>query len=494
MWKKKIGDQRVRLLPWGVLLLLLATLSNASQAANGVNMVGMNVHIPSPQVVDLAADLGIQWLRVDNPWHAYANACSPDMQFPRALDLAVQHARQRGLQVYLGLGFTPPCASTGGDDVFGHNDVPAPAYFADFARRSVARYRRLGVRHFGMWNEPNLSFFFEGTVAQYVDHVVRPGFAAIAQGCAEAGYDDCLVLGPDLAHKGDYDDFLEAVLRRMQAVGLMFDIFTHHIYQPVATPIWERDSYVNALDDRRFATSRRSLIDVLEDVGLAPGRIPMFDVWITETGLRASPPTDPRGMAKQAASYMEVLNAQAARTWYTNTMFYEIVDAPLPNDAGYGILGVDEQGGFILKDAYVALQNRLASDPRFAPHGPPAGYRPNASTTCARLGKRGFFRLLDQDRFAFHGEEGELVTATLEKRIDGNHKGSRATLIFAGHDSYFFSRGQLPNDIIKTLPKTGRYRIYVVEQSELVDGAPFRGEYCLTLESSRNAHTTLAED
>jgi hypothetical protein len=454
----------------------------------------MNVHIPTSHVVDMAAALGVQWLRMDNPWHGYADACSPGMSFPIALDTAVQYAVQQGLQVYLILGFTPPCASTGGRDEIGFNDPPVPELYADYVRRSVARYRQLGVRHFGMWNEPNLSYFFEGTPEQYVTHVVLPGFAGVAQGCAEAGYHDCLVLGPDLSHQDDYDKFLKTVLKQMQASSVMFHIFTHHIYLPVATPLWERDSYVNALDDRRLSETRPSLIDVLEDVGLAPNRLPVFEIWVTETGMRVEPPTEPQGMAEQVARYMEVLNVQVARPWYTHTFFYEMIDAPYAENAGYGIASVHEDGTVVYKDAYFALQARLANDPRFAPEGPPPGYLPNASTTCARLGKSGFIRILDQDKFEFDGLEGELMTATLTGNANGSHKGSRATLMLEGHGLYFVSRSQLSNDITTTLRENGRYKIYVAEQPGIAQGSPFRGDYCLTLESSYNAHSTLRED
>ncbi len=489
MLKKK---GRVRLLPWCALLLTLTAAPAATHAMNGGNAVGINVHVPAPNVVDLAADLGVQWVRMDNAWHLYDNACSPAMQFPARLDTAVKHAVQRGLHVFMGFGLTPLCASTGGRDDNTFNDPPAPAKYAEYVRRSVAHYRRFGVRHFGVWNEPNLSFFFEGTAEQYVHHVVLPGFSAVAKGCLDAGFDDCMVLGPDLAHLGDYDVFLGTVLDRMRAASAMFDIFTHHIYSPVATSLWDKDSFVNALDDRRLAVTRPSLIDVLNRAGLAPHRIPVFDIWITETGMRAEPPTGSQAMAEQAARYMEVLNVQAARSWYSNTMFYEILDPRNPEHAGFGIISVKD-GRFFLKDAYLALQDRLATDARFSPNGPPPGYRPNATPTCARLGKSGFIRILDQDRFEFDGRAGELVTATLDRNVNGSHEGSRATLTLEGHGLFFVSRGPLFNDITVTLPDTGRYRIFVNEQFGVAEGAPFRGDYCLTLESSQNAHTTLRD-
>ncbi len=480
---------------WVALLLAVVAMPTTANAMNGGNTVGINVHVPIPSVVELASNLGVQWVRMDNPWHYfYTDPCAPDMPFSASIDTAVQHAVQHGLNIYMGLGFTPPCASTGGLDNIGFNDPPEPLLFYLFVRRMVARYRGFGVRHYGLWNEPNLSFFFEGTPEQYINHVVLPGFAAVTAGCLDAGYTDCVILGPDLAHQYDYDVFLKDILKRMLGIGVMFDIFTHHIYQPVATPLWERDSFVNALDDQRLEATRPSLIDVLYDVGLAPDRIPVFDVWITETGKKAEPTTDPQEMADQASKYMEVLNVQAARSWYTNTIFYEIIDAPAPSEAGFGIAVLQEDGTFFLKDAYFALQNRLTSDLRFSPYGPPAGYRPNTTTTCARLGKSGFIRIPDQDRFEFHGQSGELVTVTVDRHEGHSFEGHRATLILEGHGLYYVSRGPLLNDITTTLPASGRYKIHVMEQMGIEKGAPFRGDYCVSLESSFNAHTTLKGD
>ena len=124
MTSKKLSKKRARLLPWSVLLVLLLVGSTTSHGTSGVNTVGVNAHIPSSHVVDMVTTLGVKWVRLDNPWHEYANACSPDMPFPVALDTAVQYAVQQGLQVYLVLGFTPPCASTGGSDEIGFNDPP----------------------------------------------------------------------------------------------------------------------------------------------------------------------------------------------------------------------------------------------------------------------------------------------------------------------------------------------------------------------------------
>ena len=503
-WKRWISHQRsvqpvittgikqLSLLGCAVLIMVL-TIPVSASTQYGRNAVGVNTHIPAPIVLDVVKELGAQWIRVDNNWNHHQRACSDAIQFQPTLDTAVKYAIQNGLRVYMTLSYTAECGSLGGRDDRSFNDVPDSFLFANFVRQSVRHYRALGVRHFGLWNEPNGSGFFEGTVDQFVDQVLTFGFPAVDQGCHDLGVDDCLVLGPELAHVGDYHHFLEHVLRRLQASSLMYDIFTHHIYGPVAAPIYERDSFVNKLDDRRFSYTRPSFIDVLNKVGLAPDGIPVREVWITETGHRARPAADPKQMREQADRVLEILNVQVARDWYTNTIFYEITD-PHSSAEGYGITQHLNDGRFFLKDAYLDLQDRLATDPRFF-HGGPGGYQPTETSHCTKLGRNGFFSFLpDQDKFKFRGQAGELVSIRLDRDLAGPHAGKHVTLILEGHGLLFMTRGPVLNDITVTLPESGRYFAIVAEQFDFEDGSRFRGDYCISLESSDAAFATFELD
>ena len=483
--------------PWRLLgcvvLMIVLAIPVSAVAQAGLNSVGVNTHIPLPKTLNVVKELGAQWVRMDNNWHHHRYACSNAIAFQPALDTAVKHAMQNGLYVYMTLSYTAPCGSLGGRDSRGFNDVPHAHLFANYVRQAVRHYRALGVRHFGLWNEPNGSGFFGGTADQFVENVLAPGFMAIRQGCRQAGRNDCLVLGPELSHTGDYHKFLEHILRRMRSLSLMFDIFTHHIYGAVTTSIYARDSFVNKLDDQRFSYTRPSFIDVLNKVGLAPNRIPVRKVWITETGYRTRPATHPNEMRKQADRIQEILNVQVARDWYANTFFYEIVD-PVHPAAGYGITKWNRDGSFFLKDAYLDLQDRLATDPRFFPQGP-GGYRPAETTHCTKLGRNGFFSFLpDQDQYDFRGYAGELVSIRLNRDPGGRHKGNRATLILEGHGLLNISRGVLMNDITVTLPASGRYFVIVSEQADFEKGSRFRGNYCVSLESSDLAFSTFARD
>ena len=476
------------------LVILVMTASVSAYTSYGRNAVGMNTHIPAPRILEFVKDLGVQWIRVDNNWFQHRHPCSDAIEFLPALDRAVTHAIQNGLYVYMTLSYTATCGSTGGHDDRGLNDVPVAHLYANFVRQSVKHYRALGVRHFGLWNEPNGSGFFEGSADQYVNHVLIPGFPAVHEGCRALGARDCLILGPELSHTGEYHKFLERVLLRMQRAGLIFDIFTHHIYKSVASAPYEKESFVNALDDQRFSTTRPSFLAVLNKMGLAPDRIPVRQVWITETGYRARPTVDAAEMRRQADRYLEILNVQVARSWYTNTIFYEIVD---PNTAadGYGIMRYHHGNGtYFLKDAYLALQDRLATDPRFF-RGGPGGYQPTETPVCTKLGRNGILSSLpDMDKFQFRGTAGELVSVRLDRDPRGPNRGKRATLILEGHGLFVVSRGPLMNDITTTLKKSGTYKVIVLEQADFEEGSRFRGDYCVILESSDAAFATFTRD
>jgi hypothetical protein len=124
------------------------------------------------------------------------------------MDAQVMRATRAGLSVFMTLGYTPAWVARHGDtDGQSGNDVPnASTEWAAFVREIVTRYRPMGVRHYGMWNEANLRQFWEGSLQEYSTLIANPGAAAVRAVCR-----DCFVLGPDLASVGDSDDALEAV-------------------------------------------------------------------------------------------------------------------------------------------------------------------------------------------------------------------------------------------------------------------------------------------
>src|SRR5262245_41801166 len=130
--------------------------------------VGMNVHIPPSDTLDLAVELGTGWVRIDFAW---------DVAEPQAgvydwapFDTVIDEANARGLSVFGSLGGTPAWASLGDQKGDGApNDVPDAGAFQQFVIDATARYSDGRVSAWGIWNEPNLGSFFEGSISEWID-------------------------------------------------------------------------------------------------------------------------------------------------------------------------------------------------------------------------------------------------------------------------------------------------------------------------------------
>lgn len=353
------------------LLLALAT----PRAAHAQDHVGLNVHVPAPDLIDLCAAAGVTWARMDGDWLSL-NPARGRFEWA-ALDRSIDAANARGIRVFLTLGYTPvwvPRVSRARTDTAPQNDEPATSdEWRAFVTEAVRRYRARGVRHFGMWNEANLEQFWEQSagIDAYVDKILVPGAAAVRAACG-----DCLVLGPDLAHLGEYDRALDRILERGRS---SIDILTHHIYSgwpETGTTVFSGDSFLQALETRRFPFTRAALREVLDARGYTG------DVWITETGLRANPPGDAAAEQRQATYVRRALEEQLSRRWWTHTFFYEVtdcgVDQPGCDIDGFGVTRPLRQGArtfptdYRLKPAFNTLRDFIRAHPEVVSRSAPA--------------------------------------------------------------------------------------------------------------------------
>jgi hypothetical protein len=112
------------------------------------------------------------------------------------------------------------------------------------------------------------------------------------------------------------------------------------------------------------------------------------------------------------------------------------------------------------------------------------------TTLCSILGNYKFPFLPDVDSFTFSGVAGEEVKIKLEANgLVASTSSQVATLMLKrGLKVLSRDRSALPNEIAMTLPKTGKYSIYVHQQ---LGKKGFKGDYCLTLESSQQGWETL---
>ncbi len=359
-------------------LALALTLALAAPAASAQDHVGINTHVPGADLLDLCADAGVSWVRMDGDWLSLNPA--RDRYEWGALDASVNAARTRGLSVYLTLAYTPawvPRVARSRADAYPGNDEPASAAeWAAFVTEAVRHYRALGVTHFGIWNEPNLGGFWEEAAGldPYVTKILVPGAAAVRAACA-----DCRVLGPDLAHVGDYHVFLDGVLQRAPRA---FDILAHHTYAgwpETGTTILSGDNFLQAIETRRFPFTRPALREVLDARGWTG------DVWITETGYRATPVGDSAAEGRQATYVRRALEEQLARRWWTHTFFYEVtdcgVDQPTCDIDGFGVsrpLRSITAGprrypaDYRVKPAFTALRDFIRAHPEVVSRAAPA--------------------------------------------------------------------------------------------------------------------------
>jgi uncharacterized protein (TIGR03382 family) len=362
--------------PFAIALALAQVVTASVTGAQ--DHVGLNTHVPSADLLDLCVDAGVSWVRMDGDWIAL-NPARGRYDWG-TLDAAVTAARTRGLQVYLTLAYTPPWVprvSRVRTDTYPGNDEPAGSdEWRSFVTEAVRHYRPLGVTHFGIWNEPNLDGFWERSAGleAYVTKILLPGAAAVRAACS-----DCRVLGPDLAHVGDYHVFLEGVLRRAPRA---FDILAHHTYAgwpETGTTVLSGDNFLQTLESRRFPFTRPALREVLDANGWTG------DVWLTETGYRATPIGDAGAEGRQATYVRRVLEEQLARRWWTHTFFYEGMDCGVDQPAcdidGFGIarprrtLATGPRrypADYRVKPAFTTLRDFIRAHPAVVSRAPPS--------------------------------------------------------------------------------------------------------------------------
>ena len=117
-----------------------------------------------------------------------------------------------------------------------------------------------------------------------------------------------------------------------------------------------------------------------------------------------------------------------------------------------------------------------------------------AEALCSTLGDDPKPSLLDQDIYTLQGSKGEELRVRLEELMGGNNS-SQASLILLDniHGVVLLKtdNGKLPNEVSAVLPATGEYLAIVGELPLIARGNRFRGDYCLSIQSSAGAAQTL---
>jgi hypothetical protein len=324
------------------LLLLLALLVVAGPLPAG-GPIGLNVHTAGPALMTMAQDSGVGWVRIDFIWSLVET--ENDRLDWSMYDRLIGDAEARGLRVFATIAATPAWATDG---------TPGPGRprdlgdWWDFCYRAAARYRDR-VDAWGLWNEPNLDRFWEGSQNDYVVRILGIGARAV-----RAADPSAMVCGPELAHlgSGDWDGWLrESVSRSLQ----LLDVVTHHLYPDG----FSAGSVVDKLEDgSSLPWADPSVREVLDDSGWIDRA-----VWLTETGARSGDNDE----LDQSEFYANLLNhyfpQHGEAGWLDGLFFYELVDDPRFPDENFGVIGPAPE--LNPKPAFTVLQTVTEGNPVF---------------------------------------------------------------------------------------------------------------------------------
>jgi hypothetical protein len=284
--------------------------------------------------VQLMRELGVRIFRVELPWRAISaerpggdqydatSARNPDWPGYRweRFDLIVRLASAAGIILVPQVVFAPEW-STGLSAARGGAAAPpgAAAHFADVMAALARRYRRQ-VHYWELWNEPDHPHSWSGTLAQYVNLILRPGATALRKADPE-----CRILLGGLAYYGHLAEICEA------GGGPFFDIANIHIYpeRPTAGPV---------------RTAVRHVRAILRAGGNA-GR----PIWVTECGIASRPPSTPSGFGG--------VTDEAGQARFLRAL-YHTVDVQAICYYQLGDTAIFDAAGTLLKQVYWGLVTR----------------------------------------------------------------------------------------------------------------------------------------
>ena len=257
---------------------------------------GVNAHLASPELLRRVLDLGGTFVRLDFNWVELEP--QRDQYHWEITDPSVYGARDLGLRVYPSLGYSPPWANGGRAREYPPTNRE---YYWNFVANAVQRYREV-IQDWGLWNEPNQPGFWQGSLSQYVNLILQPGWEAV-----KAVEPAARVCGPELTREGNWRYWLRNILRRG---GQYLDVTTQHVYD---TP------------GRAVVEGIREVMDVLRDLGFSERPLA-----ITETGWNSARV----GEEAQAANFDQLFEAFQQALNPVAFLAYQLVDEPGPDKWG----------------------------------------------------------------------------------------------------------------------------------------------------------------
>jgi len=246
--------------------------------------------------LDGIAATGARWLRVDVPWSVIEEKRGR-YAWDR-VDEVIAAARDRGLKILGVLAYTPEWARPAGTT--DKHPPKRPSRFAEFAQDAVRRYAKRGVHAWEIWNEPNVSLFWEPLPNP---ERFAAMLNAVTPAIREADRTATVVTGglSPASNLADGNQIAPvSFLERVYAAGAggSFDAVGHHPSNYPYMPLKEQANF----NDNAFAGVTPRLYKVMVANGDAAKKI-----WGTEIAA----PTDRKSTPSYVARYL----TEAYKTW-----------------------------------------------------------------------------------------------------------------------------------------------------------------------------------
>jgi polysaccharide biosynthesis protein PslG len=310
--------------------------TSTKEAAAGYGIAASFEHL-SPAQLDLQMAAiqatGSTWVRYDLSWNAVQPHRGASYNWTGA-DRVTASAHRHGLKVILAVGLTPADQRVAGCRS-GERCAPAdPAAYAAFMDAAVRHYSPLGVKHWEIWNEPNIAYRFgPATNPAAYTAMLKASYIAIKRVDPQA-----TVIGastaPAASRNGDLTpyDFLKAMYD--QGAHGYFDAISSHPYTYPITP-----SQSTPADAWGQLTRMHEL---MREHGDGDKKI-----WITEFGTPTNGPNLPGEYVSEAAQAQivtEAIELFGQMPWSGPFLWYEFQDSgtsAATSENFYGLIRAD---------------------------------------------------------------------------------------------------------------------------------------------------------
>ncbi len=285
------------------------------------------------QKLDEMKAAGATWVRYDLSWDSVQHGSAARYDWS-AYDVPTKDAVAHGFNVLMIIDFTPPWARPANCQSSQLCGPASAEAYAKFAAAATEHFQPLGVRHWEIWNEPNISYRYRPApnVGTYVA-MLKASYTAIKQADASATV-IAGVVAPSGTEKGNFtpSEFVSQLYAHGAAGS--FDAISSHPYTYPNMP-----SKSNPYD---AWGQLQAIHDMMVNHGDSQKK-----VWITEYSAPTNGPDKPGEKvteAEQAKMATEAIQLFRKHDWSGPFLWYEFQDSSDDTSSSenfYGLIRAD---------------------------------------------------------------------------------------------------------------------------------------------------------